>query len=98
MKPQCPSVVEGAGVFTHEDCQTTQCYWWEKRCTAVDTIPVATLMHNRQRKKRLDCALASHCRWMLQSIDGLCPPMKMGEVCEHQGGTYNTSLLDGYSM
>jgi len=35
---------------------------------------------------------------MLQAVDGLCPPMKMGEICEHQGGTYNTSLLDGYPM
>jgi hypothetical protein len=38
---------------------------------------------------------------MLQSTDGLCPPMKLGEICEHQGGafgTFNTLLIDGYSM
>lgn len=98
MKPQCPSVVVGASVFTHENCQTKGCPWWQKRCTAADTIPVAELMRNRPRKRRLACALAPRCRWMLQALDGLCPPMKMGEICEHQGGTYNTSLLDGYPM
>lgn len=98
MKLQCPSVVEGASRFVHENCQTAACHWWAKRCTAADTIPVAELMRGRPRKKQLFCALASRCRWMVQAVDGLCPPMKMGEVCEHQGGTYNTSLLDGYPM
>lgn len=98
MKPQCPSVMEGAAIFTHEDCQPRVCTWWAKRCTAADTIPVAELMRGRPRKRKLNCALAPRCRWMLQATDGLCPPMKMGEICEHQGGTYNTSLLEGYPM
>lgn len=98
MKSQCPSVVDGVSVFLHEDCETTTCAWWAKRCTAADTIPVSELMRGRLRKKRLACALAPRCRWMQQAVDGLCPPMKMGEICEHQGGTFNTSLLDGYPM
>jgi len=98
MKLQCPSVMDGSVIFTHEDCQPATCTWWRKRCTAADTVPVVALMRGRLRKKRLVCALASRCRWMAQATDGLCPPMKMGEICEHQGGTYNTSLLDGYPM
>lgn len=84
MKVQCPSVEIPEVGFVHEPCTMRQCVWWEDRCTAADTIPVGNLT----RRKR--CALAKSCRWMQQATDGLCPPMKLGEVCEHQGGTYNT--------
>ncbi len=87
MKVQCPSV-GGVSAFQHEPCTTRACTWWNGRCTAVDTIPVGRL----RRRKR--CGLASVCRWAMQSTDGICPPMTLGEVCEHQGGTFNTFLLE----
>ena len=84
---QCPSV--GSVVeLTHEPCIRAACSWWRGRCTADDTIPVGRLT----RRKR--CALAKRCRWSLQAAGGICPPMKLGEICEHQGGTFNTFALE----
>lgn len=92
---QCPSVqcpsVGSAMAMTHEPCVRAACTWWEgaaDRCSAADTIPVGRL------RRRRTCDLASTCRWMLQSADGLCPPMRLGEICEHQGGTFNTFMLE----
>lgn len=90
MSVQCPSV-GSASMFTHEPCARAACTWWDDRCTAADTIPVGRL----RRRKR--CGLAKECRWALQASDGVCPPMKLGEICEHQGGTFNTFLLEGAS-
>jgi hypothetical protein len=93
VKIQCPSVAIGAAMFTHEPCTSRACTWWDKEkdlCSAASTIPVGRL------KRRKKCDLAPVCRWALQSPNGVCPPMKLGEVCEHQGGTFNTTLLEGY--
>lgn len=86
MKIQCPSVAIGVSVFTHEPCSSRACTWWDRvsdRCEAADTVPVGKL------RRRKPCTLAAHCRWALQG-GGICPPMKLGEICEHQGGTFNT--------
>ena len=93
VKIQCPSVLIGLSTFVHEPCLGRACTaWWEAgRCSAADTIPVGRL------RRRLRCGLVASCRWSLQASDGGCPPMRLGEVCEHQGGTFNTSLLEGYS-
>jgi len=88
MKPQCPSVQGGGLGFHHEDCTTVDCTWWEKRCTAADTIPLGRLT------RKLKCNLAPRCRWALQAEDGLCPPMTHGEKCTHQGGTFVTFDFD----
>lgn len=88
MKVQCPSVSIGVSTFTHEPCTMNKCVWWDGRCSAADTVPVGRL----RRRKR--CGLVMSCRWMLQAKDGLCPPMRLGEICEHQGGTFNTFMLE----
>lgn len=87
MSIQCPSVGSVA-MLTHEPCARAACSWWSDRCTAADTIPVGRL-HRRKR-----CGLAKECRWSLQAQDGICPPMKLGEICEHQGGTFNTFMFE----
>ena len=88
MKVQCPSVSIGVSTFVHEPCVEKRCSWWDGRCTAAVTIPVGDLLRKRH------CRLATRCRWMLQALDGVCPPMKLGEICEHQGGTFNTFFLE----
>ncbi|HET9063755.1 MAG TPA: hypothetical protein VFO62_10740 [Candidatus Binatia bacterium] len=84
----CPSI-GSVTEFTHEPCARAGCSWWSDRCTAADTIPVGRL------RRRKPCGLATRCRWALQVADGVCPPMKLGEICEHQGGAFNTFMLEG---
>lgn len=83
----CPSVGSAVEVH-HEPCTRAACTWWEDRCTAADTVPVGRL------RRRMKCALAPRCRWALQAPGGICPPMKLGEICEHQGGTFNVFMLE----
>ena len=84
MAIQCPSVQEGFGPLKHEPCSRAACTWWDGRCTAVDTVPRGRL------RRRLACPMADRCRWAKESPRGVCPPMTHGELCEHQGGTFNT--------
>lgn len=89
---RCPSVTIGSSELTHERCTAPACEWWHARCTAADTVPVARLIR-RPRTRRLQCGIAAVCRWMRQADGGVCPPMQLGEICEHQGGTFNVFLL-----
>ncbi len=85
----CPSVSVGSFGLQHEPCERAACSWWsDHHCSAAETIPIGRLT------KKLRCELAPRCRWMAQAKDGLCPPMRLGEVCEHQGGTFNTFMLE----
>ena len=86
---QCPSVSLGMSELTHEPCVGCSCAWWTEvgRCGAADTIPVGRLT------RRLACGLWSICRWARQANGGACPPMRLGEICEHQGGTFNVNFL-----
>lgn len=89
---RCPSVqVPGVGLV-HEKCEGGSCTWWEKKCTAVDTIPLGNLT------KKLRYKLAPQCRWARQSKDGVCPPMTHGTLCEHQGGDFNTFDFEEYGQ
>jgi hypothetical protein len=83
-KVECPSVQVPDVGFIHEPCTRARCTWWNERCTAKDTVPIGRL------RRRIKCALASRCRWALESSRGICPPMTHGTVCEHQGGDFNT--------
>jgi hypothetical protein len=85
---QCPSVQRGSIALSHEPCDGARCrsWWRDGRCTAADTVPAGRL------RRRLPCAIESVFRWALQARPGLCPPMRHGDVCEHQGGEF--SALD----
>lgn len=80
---ECPSI-GNVNAFEHAPCNGAKCSWWDRRCTARDTVPLG------EAHKRLACSLASRCRWARESPDGVCPPMTHGTLCQHQGGTFNT--------
>jgi hypothetical protein len=79
---QCPSVSYGVSTLAHEPCTCCDVWWKDGRCTAAESVP------RGGERKVLACPLSSRCRWAIQG-GGFCPPMTHGELCEHQGGTFN---------
>jgi len=90
---QCPSVGAGSLSLSHEACDGSACAWWEDGCGA------RVLTENQYSafldKKPLapDCPIASMCRWHVEAVaSGLqaCLVRRLGMLCEHQGGEWNT--------
>lgn len=87
---QCPSV-GSVSTFTHEDCTGPNCTWWENGCSA------RTLTEGQYAKHMVllgpECPLASRCRWHVEAVvEGkpACAIRRLGMLCEHQGGVWNT--------
>lgn len=88
----CPSVSDGAGVFTREPCAVEACTWWAGRCTAADAV-LTSYAPAVGRYPVPACPKKVTCRWHTQAMaEGLpaCPPRRLGETCEHVGGQWNT--------
>ena len=75
-----------------EPCTTRTCMWWDGSCSAARQVE-ADLAPKRDRRRPPACALADRCRWHLDAVRrGLstCVPRRLGLLCQHQGGTWNT--------
>lgn len=94
MKPQCPSVGT-ASVMYHEPCNGPECMWWKGGgCSAQATV-VPLLKISRQKPKTCDIALS--CRWHMDAVrsgESACVVRRSGDLCQHQGGEYNTFDLE----
>lgn len=90
---QCPSL-EDDMVFKHENCTQKACALWDDgRCTAADDTQEAYAALLDRFPDPGACPLAERCRWHLQAVeqgDSKCLVRRLGELCEHQGGEWNT--------
>ena len=89
---QCPSVGD-ALQFVHEPCTREACTFWAGHCTAaVDTEQAYGKLLDHYSDPGA-CTLASQCRWHVQAVEHgqtKCLVRRLGEICEHQGGDWNT--------
>ena len=87
---QCPSVSESFEL-AHEPCSGAACSWWENGCSARRTVESEYLQHETTLAP--ECPLAPRCRWHLDALAGGqvgCVVRRLGMLCEHQGGEWNT--------
>jgi hypothetical protein len=88
---QCPSVERGVAEFYHEPCMTDACTWWKGHCTA--RLEVLDTYKEHFEALAPPCRLAPACRWHVEALaagEPGCPPRRLGMLCEHQGGEWNT--------
>jgi hypothetical protein len=89
---QCPSV-DQAMTFKHEPCTREACTFWKGHCTAAtDTEEAYAAVLDRDPDPG-DCPLAPSCRWHVQAVQHgqtKCVVRRLGMICEHQGGDWNT--------
>lgn len=105
LRVQCPSVSHPAGFddkglrhqgFSHEACGFGTCHWYDKQaliCGARTAVQDNYREHLDKDPVPPDCPLASQCHWHLDAIavgEQACPPRRLGLLCEHQGGEWNT--------
>lgn len=90
---RCPSVGTQAAMV-HEPCQGAACSWWESECKAQESVaPLLKI----SRKPPRPCNLAPRCRWHFDATqrgETACAVRRSGDLCEHQGGEYNTFHLE----
>jgi hypothetical protein len=89
---QCPSV-GGLDVFYHEGCTKCQVWWKSGACSAQQATAEVYSAHLDRHGAPPPCALSDRCRWHLDAVrasSGVCVVRRLGEVCEHQGGIWNT--------
>ncbi len=93
----CPSNAGGGKGFHMKPCEEAPCAWWaEGACSA--SLDLEKDYEHRMLPLRTDrtmppCKRTEQCRWHIEAVNRghmACPPRRLGEVCEHQGGEWNT--------
>lgn len=89
----CPSSQKpGSFELVKEPCTNVQCVWWKTGCSA-------SLEVQEQYSQFLDrdpmpnCPDQEDCRWHQDAVkrgDPGCTVRRLGMVCEHAGGEWNT--------
>lgn len=96
LKVLCPSVTGPGCTLATRVCVLTACSWWKNNeCHAgPDTAQLYAKFLDREPLPPLSaCAIAFQCRWHLDALkrgEIACPPRRLGMLCEHQGGEWNT--------
>lgn len=77
--------------LTSEPCTRAACTWWKDGCTAGAQT---TKDYARWFKGELPaCPIAEQCTWNVDAVkrgEPGCAPRRLGLLCEHQGGEWNT--------
>jgi hypothetical protein len=93
---QCPSVGDHLRFYS-EPCTRGACSnWREGQCTAVTETEEAYSVVMDQYPDPGECPMASQCRWHVQAVENgqtKCLVRRLGELCEHQGGEWNTFAM-----
>lgn len=86
----CPSVVLNSE-FTTEPCSGSKCSWWKRSCIAQATVLKEYGKHETVPPV-VPCPVQFQCRWYLdaQKVGQTCSVQRLGMICEHQGGEWNT--------
>lgn len=99
----CPSNLGGDDGFTlyTTPCEGRSCIWWGRQstgqigCTAGEreAKPYKQWFTTIRDANLPACPAAKHCRWNTDAVnrgEPGCAPRRLGLICEHQGGVWNT--------
>jgi hypothetical protein len=89
----CPSVGTLTEFFT-EPCKRGACFGWvDGGCGEAAHLRDVYQKHLDKDPLPPPCPIKDTCRWHLDAVargENACPPRRLGMLCEHQGGEWNT--------
>ena len=80
--------------FHMEPCTGAKCSWWEQGgCTAGTNVSNDYRRWFKPDSEVPPCPVAAQCMWNVQALkrgEPACGVRRLGLLCEHQGGIWNT--------